>query len=81
MYDNAYESIDSPPDWVIEDDKLLDEYFEVLIEEYNERRENNYREKMHGKSSIISAYQSKEVFPIVRAKKKIAEGNYERVSN
>jgi hypothetical protein len=70
MYDNVYESVDAPPDWVIEDDKLLEEWFEVVTKEYNERREKNYREKMKGTTNMVSAFKAEEVIVIDRSKPK-----------
>lgn len=70
MYDIAHESIDSPPDWVIEDDELLDEWFDIIIKEYNERREENYKEKIRGKSkNMITARNAQEVITIERPRK------------
>jgi len=79
LYDSVYESPDRPPQYIIDDNKLLDEWFEAQTEELEERAEKNYREKYRqGKATNMpSAYNHQTVFTIKRSssKKSVVKNN------
>lgn len=57
FYDSVYESTDKPPQHVIEDDDLIDKWYENKIEEY----ERKARETSRNDGSGLSAYNHDDV--------------------
>lgn len=45
LYESVYNSVDRPPQWVIEDDELLDRWLEEETRELEERAEQEYKKK------------------------------------
>lgn len=57
-YDSVYESPDRPPDHIIEDDDILDRWYENKLADYEKRSREAY---MKSDNSSVSAYAHDEV--------------------
>ncbi|MGE4412481.1 MAG: hypothetical protein AB7E45_02130 [Candidatus Caldatribacteriota bacterium] len=66
LYDSVYNSIDRPPQWVIDDDDLLDKWLEEQMKELEDRAEKEYRDKRGMAKSARSAWEHEEVVSIDR---------------
>lgn len=67
FYDSVYNSINRPPQWVIDDDELLDKWVEEQSKEMEERAETEYnksQKKVH--HTMPSAWDKPTVFVVER---------------
>lgn len=66
MYDNVYESMETPPDFVVEDDDMLDGWFIVQKEKAEQRKTENEIDKINAKHA-----NADEVFLMANSKEDI----------
>lgn len=70
MYDNVFESMETPPDFVVEDDDMLDGWFIVQREKAEQRKAENEIDKINSKHA-----NADEVFLMANSKQDIERIN------
>lgn len=69
FYDSVYNSINRPPQWVIDDDDLLDKWVEEQGKEMEERAEEEYNKfQKKVQHTMPSAWDKSTVFVVERDK-------------